>query len=106
MMNGPRGVALAAEQAAVDWLAEDGWTITQWDTRSPGSTHIEARTSSQKLLVRVKGAAYPDIPKGLTFEEEEQIRTIAKRMKAEAWEAKVWLDRNLDSKSIVWRKLG
>ena len=99
-------MALAAEQAVVDWLGEEGWTITRWDAQSPGLTHIEAQTFSQTMLVKVKAAAYPEIPKSLTFEEEEEITTIAKRMKAEAWEAKVWLDKNLNSKSIVWRKIG
>jgi Holliday junction resolvase-like predicted endonuclease len=96
---------LAGERAAVSWLEDKGFTILKWDTRSPGSTDIEAE-SGKHLLVQVRTAVQPEDPPSLTSEEEDDIKSRAADKEAEAWEARVQLDSNLHLLGkIKWRKL-
>ncbi|MHA1228649.1 MAG: hypothetical protein ACTSPV_18140 [Candidatus Hodarchaeales archaeon] len=98
-------VGLAGEKAVVNWLNQKGWEITRWDTDAPGATDIEARSGNKKLLVQVKSAIYPNQPSSLSEEEERNIKSRATMKDAEAWEARVVLDRSLNPMNIEWRKL-
>jgi len=104
-MPDSQDVGRAGERAAVDKLKSLGWTITRWDTSSPGSTDIEAQSGSKRILVQVKSAVPPNEPPLLSAQEEANIKSRATRIGAEAWEAKVWLDNYLNPIRIEWRKL-
>jgi len=98
-------VKLAGERAAVSWLESKGFTIAKWETRTPGSADIEAK-SGKHLLVQVRTAVQPEDPPSLTSEDEEGIISRAAKIDAEAWEARVQLDANLQLQGkIKWRKL-
>ena len=105
MIYDPYDVVLAWEKAVVNWLRQKGWEITRWDTQTPGSTDIEARSGNKKLLVQVKSAIYPNQPSSLSWEEERNIKSRATKIGAEAWEARVLLDESLNPMDIKWRKL-
>jgi hypothetical protein len=98
-------IELAGERSVVEWLENKGFTIVKWDTRSPGTTEIKAK-STNTLLVRGKTAVQPDEPSSLSSDEEKSIVSQVKKIGGEAWEAKVQLDSNLHSTGkIKWRKL-
>ena len=98
---GPRG-----ERHVVDWLKAEGYSIIKWNTQASGSTDIEAKSSSKRLLVQVKTAVYPTDPAQLSAEEEKTITTRAAKLGAQAWEARVQVGSNLDLiGNVQWRKI-
>jgi len=98
-------IKLAGERAAVSWLEDKGFAIVKWETRSPGAADIEAK-SGKHLLVQVRTSVHPEDPSSLTDHEEEELITRAAKIEAEAWEARVQLDSNLQLQGkIKWRKL-
>jgi len=101
-------VKLAGERSVVTWLENKGFTIVKWDATSPGSKNIEAKSGSARvhLLVQVRTSIQPEDPASLTSSEEEDIKSRATQIEAEAWEARVQLDSNLQLLGkIRWRKL-
>lgn len=88
-------VGYTGESMVVQWLQDAGFTVPRWDTYSPGSTDIEAESSGKRLLIQVKSAVYPNEPSSLSREEETKIRSRAKRLGAEAWEARVQLREDI-----------
>ncbi len=101
-------VKLAGERSVVTWLENKGFTIVKWDATSPGSKNIEAKSGSAgvHLLVQVRTSVQPGDPPSLTSDEEEDIRSRAAKIDAEAWEARVQLDVNLQLLGKMrWRKL-
>jgi len=98
-------IGLAGEQATVNRLKQKDFKITTWNTSSPGSTDIEAQSSSKRLLVQVKSAILPNDSISLSSDEERNIKSRAARIGAEAWETKVWLDNSLNLIDMKWRKL-
>jgi Holliday junction resolvase len=98
-------IDLAGERSVVEWLENKGFAIVKWDTRSPGTTEIKAK-SGKPFLVRVKTAVQPEEPSSLSSDEEKDIVSQVKRIGGEAWEAKVHLDSNLQpTGKINWRKI-
>ena len=98
-------VGTAGELAVVLWLQAKGYNINNWDTKAPGSTDIEVAGSNLKLLVRVKSASFPKIPSSLSIAEELNITLRSFITKAQAWEARVLLNTELQPIGIGWRKL-
>lgn len=101
-------VKLAGERSVVTWLEKKGFTIVKWDATSPGSKNIEAKSGSAQvhLLIQARTSVHPEDPPSLTSREEEDIRSRAAKIDAEAWEARVQLDLNLQLLGeIRWRKL-
>lgn len=101
-------VKLAAERFAVAWLENKGFKIAKWDVSSPGSRDIEARSGSARpyLLVQVRTSIQPEDLPSLTSAEEENLKSRAARIEAEAWEARVHLDHSLQLVGkINWRKI-
>jgi Holliday junction resolvase-like predicted endonuclease len=70
----PYNIGLAGEEAVANWLEQEGWKITRWNTQAPGSTDIEAQSGNKKLLVQVKSAVSPNKPSSLSWEEERNIK--------------------------------
>jgi Holliday junction resolvase len=99
-------IGQAGERIVAQWLRGSGYTIDRVDTRSPGSTDIEARSSQKCLLVQVKSAVLPNEPSSLSSDEKRNIKSRATRIGCEAWEAGVQLDPNLrPAREITWRQL-
>jgi Holliday junction resolvase-like predicted endonuclease len=99
-------IGQAGEATVVTALKKEGWSITNWNTQAPGSTDIEASSGRKKLLVQVKSAITPDSPASLSSDEERNIKSRAAKIGADAYEARVTLDRSLAATSLDWRKLG
>lgn len=97
------------ERLVAHWLAQNGYT-TKIDTKSPGSTDIEAhiidvKGNARSLLVQVKTATQKE-PDRISPDEERNITSRASRLGIEAWEARVTLDHELrQAGEIQWRKL-
>ena len=99
-------IGRAGERHAVDWLRAEGYSIMKWNTQTSGLIDIEAKSSSKRLLVQVKAALYPNTPAQLSAEEAEAITSRAARLGAQAWEARVQVDSNLDLiGNVQWRKI-
>jgi Holliday junction resolvase len=99
-------IGRAGERHVVDWLKAEGYSIIRWNTQTSGSTEIEAKSSSKRLLVQVRTAVSPTDPVQLTPEEEKAITSRAARIGAQAWEARIQVGRNLDLVGNVrWRKI-
>lgn len=99
---------LAGERSVVTWLENKGFMIVKWDTESPGTKNIEAKSGSARtrLFVQVRTSVHPEDPPSLTSGEEADIKSRAAKIDAEAWEARVQLDINLHLLGkIRWRKL-
>jgi len=95
----------AAEQIVADWLSAKGY-FTNFATRPPGSTGIEAIGRDRKLLVLVKSSVVPYAPAKMSREEEENIRVRAAALGYQPWEATVLLDAQLELViEIQWREL-
>jgi hypothetical protein len=95
----------AGEHIVARELAAKGYR-TNVDTRGPGSTDIEARRSTDNLLVQVKTAVAPNAPAGLSSDEERNIKSRAAREGYQAWEAKLQVDSALNMVgAIAWRQL-
>ncbi len=78
----------------------------KWNTLAPGSTDIEAQSSTKRLLVQVKTAVCPTDPDRLSAKEEKRITSRAARLGAQAWEARVQVGPNLDLiGNVIWRKI-
>jgi hypothetical protein len=105
-MSTPLQVGQAGEAVVVEWLKSKGYKILVWDTRSPGSSDIEAQHSSAHILVQVKSAILPNQPPSFSGDEEGNIKSRATKIGAEAYEARVQLDTSLKPVAeIKWRKL-
>ncbi len=105
MAYDPYTVGLEGERAVVEVLKREGWEIVRWDTKTPGSTDIEAIYGKKKILVQVKASVYPNQPDGLSKEEEANLTIKAILSGAEAWEVKVVLDKELNPIKIDRRIL-
>lgn len=84
------------EAAAVVALQDDGWKVTQWDTKGRGSTDIEAEQGDAKILVQVKSATSPREPAGLSTDELRDLKSRASRVRRTAWLAQVLFADNGD----------
>jgi Holliday junction resolvase len=99
-------VKLAGERSVVTWLENKGFTIVKWAAESPGSKNIEAKSGNQLLLIQVKSSVQQEDSSPLTSAEEEDIKSRATEIGAEAWEARVQLASSLQLLGkIKWRKL-
>ncbi len=98
-------IGTAGEAAAVNELKSQGWKIHKWNTKSPGSTDIEASKGEKKILVQVKSAVPPDVPASLSADEERNIKSRAIKSGASAHVAKVTLDRSLKAIDVSWKKI-
>ena len=99
-------IGRAGERHVVDWLRAEGYSIMRQNTLASGSTNIEAKSSSKRLLVQIKTAVYPTNPAQLLTEEEKAIRSRAARLEAQAWEARVQVGSTLDLiGNVQWRRI-
>ena len=93
------------ERIVAQELVSKGYR-TNVDTKLPGSTDIEAKSSAANLLVQVKTAVSPNQPASLSSDEERNIKARATKISYQAWEAKVQLNESYKLiGKIVWRKL-
>jgi len=116
-------IGQAGERIVATWLRYRGYTHVKVDTRLPGSTDIDAHRvplmnylfpklfenpkNKERMLVQVKSAVYPHDPGSLSSDEERNITSRAAKIGAQAWEARVELNSNLERVGeIRWRKLG
>jgi len=98
-------IGQAGEQIVNQWLRSNGYS-TNLDTRLPGSTDIEAKSTNTSLLVQVKSSVQPSQPASLSADEERNIKSRATKLRYEAWEARVQLDARLQLVGqVIWRKL-
>lgn len=98
-------IGTAGEHVVNNWLTQNGYK-TNLDTKLPGSTDIEATSTQTSLLVQVKSAMNPSAPSSLSSDEMRNIKSRAKRLGYQAWEAKVTLNSHLQTISqIQWRRL-
>lgn len=98
-------IGQAGERAVANQLMTLGFR-GNWNTRSPGSTDIEAWKGDQRLVVQVKAAVYPNSPALLSPGDEWRITARARRIGAEAWVARVQVDSWLNQVGgISWRRL-
>jgi len=106
MTTSAADIGRAGEAVVVSYLKAKGYRITSWDTRGPGATDIEATGTQATLLVQVKTAVRPAQPSLLSSHELQALRSRAARNGAQAWEARVTLDRSLRPVcQPAWRKL-
>ena len=76
------------------------------NTLASGSTNIEAKSSSKRLLIQVKTAVNPIDPAQLSEVEEEAIMLRAEKLGAQAWEARVQVGSNMELiGNVQWRKI-
>lgn len=100
-------VGSVGERHATAVLVARGFACNT-DTRQPGATDIEAvhRSGHPGLLVQVKTAVAPNLPSGLSAQEERSIKARASRLAREAWLAQVQIDAHGDLVGLVsWTKL-
>lgn len=102
----PAAVGRAGERIVVGALQRAGFW-SNWDTRAPGSTDIEAWSFfTRHLLIQVKTAVYPYVPPYVSDIEARNIRARARRIGAEALEARVQVGAMLiQVGDIAWRRL-
>ncbi|ABS54836.1 hypothetical protein Mboo_0314 [Methanoregula boonei 6A8] len=94
-MPTPHEIGKAGEGCAVELFKGKGFTIDKWDTHTLGTANIEAHSREGKILVQVKSAIF-DEPSYLSAKEQRNVKALATRIGAVAWEAKVILNTNLD----------
>jgi Holliday junction resolvase-like predicted endonuclease len=93
------------ERYVANWLTSKGYSGIQ-NTQLPGSTDIEAHTSTTKILVQVKTAVVPYLPAGLSADERDAIVSRANRLGRQAWLAQVQINsQRLLIGEIKWTKL-
>jgi Holliday junction resolvase len=98
-------IGRAGERAVVRQLQSAGYRVTL-DTRGPGSTDVTAIGHGRFLLVQVKTSQTPSLPSGLSAQEERAITSLANRLRAEPWEARVQLSWWLELVGAInWRPL-
>jgi len=103
-MAKPADIGRVGEAHVVRWLQQRGYW-TNWDTKAPGATDIEAR-GIENLLVQVKAAVQPDVPAALSPAEVSAIKERAARIGFSVYSAGVTLDRTLRLVGEVqWVKL-
>ena len=99
-------IGRAGEAAVVSKISANGYTVTKWDTKAPGSTDIEAVGGAMKLLIQVKTSVAPGVPDSLSSDELRDIKSRATKIGALAYEANVTLrEADLAVADIAWRKL-
>jgi len=86
-----RHIGNIGERLVEEYLAAKGY-LCHRNTRSPGSSDIEAVARSATLLVQVKTAIYPEQPADLTSEETQNLKARAEKSGAEAWGTKVTIN--------------
>jgi len=94
-MPTPHEIGKAGEGYVVEWFKEKGYTIDKWDTHTLGSANIEAHNREGKILVQVI-PAISDEPSDLSAKDQRNVKALATRIGAVAWEAKVIINTNLD----------
>jgi len=101
-----RQIGRAGEAHVVEQLQGRRFTITNWDTKSPGATDIEMTGGKKHVLVQVKAGVSPNDPPSLSGEEAAAIKGRAVKLGAEPWQARVTLNADLTLKGkIVWRRI-
>lgn len=103
-MSDASEIGRAGERFIVEGLRNEGFRV-EWDTRLPGSADIDAANSNRHLLIQVKSAVYPNEPADTSQQEETNLKSRAARIGAEAWEARVQLNTDLQGRSRKWRQL-
>lgn len=86
----------AGERHFVSSLKANDYTIIQWDTKGEGKTDIVASKNGQLCLFQVKSAIEPNLPAGMSEEEEIAIRRRAVQYSAWAYLIQIQLDFNLN----------
>jgi hypothetical protein len=85
-------IGSVGERIVVHWLTVNNYS-TNWDTKGPGATDIEARSNQANLLVQVKTAVAPNQSTTISSEERTRITSRAGRLGWQAWLAQVQVDR-------------
>jgi len=101
----PAEIGNLGERYVTKWLESKGYSCYR-NTQQPGSTDIEARSSSKNILVQVKTGVAPSVPPTLSGDEKRNISSRASRLGYEAWTAQVQIDnRGNQAGDIAWSKL-
>jgi hypothetical protein len=79
------------ERYAENALQGQGWTCNR-NTQLPGSTDIEAVSGTNRLLVQVKTAIFPNVAAVLSSDEQNSIVARAARTNCPAYLAQVQID--------------
>jgi hypothetical protein len=102
-------IARVGEGIALRDLMLKGYTILKWNPpdQLPGSNYIEAKEAVLRthVLVQVKSAVKPSEPTSLSSEEEEKLKSHAKKVGFQPWEARVQLESDLKEGTVFWRRL-
>jgi hypothetical protein len=98
-------IGAIGERHATEWLKSQGCRC-RTNTQQPGSTDIEAVSTTKKLLVQVKTAIAPSAAPTLSGDEKRDISSRATRIGYEAWSARVQINgRGEQVGDIIWQKL-
>jgi hypothetical protein len=104
-MYTPMDIGTKGEHIVSHWLTEKGYR-THLIAKGPDVTGIEAQGHVGKLLIQVRSAVLPDLPKSLSNYDEHRVKSQASELGYIPWEAKVQLDDDLRIiGKIKWRKL-
>jgi hypothetical protein len=98
-------VGHTGEHIVTNWLSEKGY-VTHLLSKGPDAIDIEAQGQISKLLVQVRSAIEPELPKSLSNNDEIRIKSHAVALGYIPWEAKIQLDNELRMiGKIQWRRL-
>jgi hypothetical protein len=91
----------SARRALRNWLLDLGRDSAMLREQTAGIYFL----GDMQRLVQAKAAIAPHHPASLSRAEEEALRDLAKRLEAEAWEARIILRANYHPQAILWRRL-
>ena len=105
-MADAKDIGKKAALEVVDQLKDKGWKIEDWDPKEPHAKDILATSQGKRMLVHIQSALEPNNPPHMTPPEIENMKERAQNMNADAYEARVKIDRNLNKVGdIGWGRI-
>ena len=96
-LNSSSQVREAAEKAVVNFLKSTGWKVKK---KATAFRDIEAIRNGNKILIQVISTIEPNEIKTMAKKDAEEFKSRASELDADAIEAKVLLDRELEVKKM------
>lgn len=99
-LNNSSKIQEAAEKAVVNYFRSTGWKVKK---KATAFKDIEAIKNSSKILVHVTTTIEPGEMKTMSKKDAEEFKSRASEIGADAVEAKVLLDKELEVKKMNFK---